>query len=89
MKTTTLSTPVHRKLIDIPEDTFRSLSVKAALAGISLKKLIENLLDREAEETDDVETYRMMIKNRPEGKVLLSDKEQEAFEQKFRLGQYR
>ena len=34
-----------KKIIDLKEDTFKSLSVMAARQGTNLKKLIENLLD--------------------------------------------
>jgi predicted HicB family RNase H-like nuclease len=35
-------------LIDIPEDVFRTLSIKAAAMGINLKKYIEQLLVEKA-----------------------------------------
>ncbi|MBR4801868.1 MAG: hypothetical protein IK041_03565 [Bacteroidales bacterium] len=38
------SNSVKRKLIDIPEDVFRKLSILAKKEGVSLKKYIENLL---------------------------------------------
>ena len=79
----------HRKLIDIPEDVFRTLSVKAAAMGTSLKKLIEEILIREAEEMDDAEVYKYLVASRPEGKVMLSEKEQDEFERKMGLGKYR
>ena len=43
----------RRKIIDLKEDTFKALSVMAARQGTNLKKLIENLLDKTAEEYDD------------------------------------
>ena len=79
----------HRKLIDIPENVFRTLSVKAAAMGTSLKKLIEEILIREAEEMDDAEVYKYLVASRPEGKVMLSEKEQDEFERKMGLGKYR
>ena len=48
----------RRKIIDLKEDTFKALSVMAARQGTNLKKLIENLLDKTAEEYDDSEAYR-------------------------------
>ena len=42
----------RRKIIDLKEDTFKALSVMAARQGTNLKKLIENLLDKTAEEYD-------------------------------------
>lgn len=41
----------RRKLIDLSEPTFNALSVRAKAEGVSLKKYIENLLDKEAEKT--------------------------------------
>lgn len=79
----------HRKLIDIPEDVFRTLTVKAAAMGTSLKKLIEDILIREAEVMDDAEVYKYLVATRPDGKVMLSDTEQEDFERKMGLGKYR
>lgn len=79
----------HRKLIDIPEDVFRTLTVKAAVMGTSLKKLIEEILIREAEEMDDAEVYKYLSATRPEGKIMLSDAEQEEFERKMGIGNYR
>lgn len=85
----TTKNSMHRKLIDIPEDAFRSLSVRAAGMGKSLKKLIEEILIREAEEIDDAEVYKYLVTSRPDGKIMLSDSEQEEFERKFGIGKYR
>lgn len=79
----------HRKLIDIPEDVFRTLSVKAATMGTSLKKLIEEILIREAEDMDDAEVYKYLVASRPDGKIMLSDAEQEDFERKMGIGKFR
>lgn len=79
----------HRKLIDIPEDVFRTLTVKAAAMGTSLKKLIEEILIREAEDMDDAEVYKYLVATRPNGKIMLSETEQEEFERKMGLGKYR
>ena len=49
--------PSHRKLIDIPEDVFRALTLKAAAMGINLKKYIEQLLIEEANGMEDAELY--------------------------------
>lgn len=75
----------HRKLIDIPNETFSILSIKAATKGVSLKRLIESILEREANEVDDAELYRHLVRTQPEGKVMLSESEQNAFEQRFGL----
>lgn len=79
----------HRKLIDIPEDVFSTLSVKAAAMGTSLKRLIEDILIREAEDMDDAEVYKYLVATRPEGKVMLTPAEQEEFEREMGLGKYR
>lgn len=79
----------HRKLIDIPEDVFRLLSLKATATGMNLKKYIEHLLIQEAEEMDDAEVYKYLTSSRPEGKVMLSESEQDEFERKMGIGKYR
>ncbi len=83
------SQPSHRKLIDIPEDVFRALNMKAAATGINLKKYIEQLLVEEANEMDDAELYRYLVASRPEGKVMLEGQEKEDFMRRHGIGQYR
>ena len=68
-----------KKIIDLKEDTFKALSVMAARQGTNLKKLIENLLDKTAEEYDDNEAYRYMTENYPDGKVKLDKNERKEF----------
>ena len=63
---TSSSQPSHRKLIDIPEDVFRALSIKATAMGLNLKKYIEQLLMDEANEMEDAELYRYLASTRPE-----------------------
>ena len=70
----------HRKLIDIPENVFQALSIKAAAMGTNLKRYIEELLRREVEDMEDAEVYRYLVATRPEGKVMLDEKEQADFE---------
>ena len=41
---TSLSNAKRRKVIDIPEQTFRTLSVRAAASGTNLKAFIEKML---------------------------------------------
>lgn len=72
--------PTKRKVIDLKGDTFRSLSLMAASKGTNLKRLIEGLLDRVAEEYDDSKVYAWLAENRPDGKVFLDEKEKEDFE---------
>lgn len=74
------ATVTHRRMIiDLKEDTFKALSVMAARQGTNLKKLIENLLDKTAEEYDDSEDYRYLSENYPDGKVKLEEKERKGF----------
>ena len=69
-----------RKLIDIPDDTFRKLSIMAAAEGNSLKAFIENLLITEASFVNDEEIYRELLQSEPDGKIMASVEEQGAFE---------
>ena len=68
-----------RKIIDLKEETFKALSVMAARQGTNLKRLIENLLDKTAEEYDESETYRYLSENYPDGKVMLDKEERKEF----------
>ncbi len=77
MNTTTLK----RKLIDLPEDTFRNLSILAAAEGKSLKSYIESLLISEAKLMSDEDIYTQLLKTVPEGKIVATAEEQKAFEQ--------
>lgn len=72
--------PFRRKLIDIPEDVFRTLSVKAAATGLNLKKYIEQLLIEVANEPSDADIYRYLSETRPEGKIMLNRDEKADFE---------
>ena len=74
------ATTLKRKLIDIPEDTFRNLSIMAAAEGKSLKSYIESLLISEAKLMSDEDIYNQLLKAEPEGKVIASTEEQQAFE---------
>ena len=69
-----------RKNIDIPIDTFRNLSIRAASEGRSLKSFIENLLVMEANTMSDEELYHFLVKNRPQGDTYLNATEQNEFE---------
>lgn len=79
----------HRKLIDIPEDVFHTLNMKAAAMGINLKKYIEQLLVDEANEMDDAELYRYLVASRPDGKVMVDGQEKEDFMRRHGIGKYR
>ncbi|MCW3804330.1 hypothetical protein [Plebeiibacterium marinum] len=69
-----------RKLIDIDENTFKVLSIKAAEKGTNLKDLIEKSLDRLAEDIEESELYVHLVKIVPEGKQIVSSQEKEDFE---------
>lgn len=81
----------RRKVIDIPEDVFRYLSIKAVAQGTNLKRYIENLLAKDAEDMltamDDNEAYAWLIRNEPDGLVAINEKEQTTFEQKLGIKQ--
>ena len=76
----TLVVEKKRKNIDIPIDTFRSLSIRAVSEGKSLKSFIENLLVMEANAVSDEELYHFLVKNKPQGNVYLNETEQNEFE---------
>ena len=82
MDTTVKAT--RRKIIDIPEDIFRYLSVKAAMQGTNLKRYIEGLLAKDVEDMlagmDDNDAYRWLSKNEPDGYVRVGKKEKQDFE---------
>lgn len=73
-----------RKVIDIPEDIFRYLSVKAAMQGTNLKKYIEGLLAKDVEDMvagmNDNEAYQWLSRNEPDGHVRVGEKEKRDFE---------
>lgn len=76
----TVVLPNKRKMIDLKGDTFMSLSSMAASKGINLKRFIEELLDKIADDYDDNKIFAWLSENRPEGKVFLNEKEQADFE---------
>ena len=78
--TSSLNIPTHRKLIDIPENVFQALSIRAAAMGTNLKKYIEGLLVREMEDMEDAQIYKYLVSTRPGGKVMLNEQEQAEFE---------
>ena len=87
--TQTVGIPTHRKLIDIPENVFQALTIKAAAMGTNLKKYIEELLVQEAEEMEDADVYKYLVATRPEGKIMLNEQEKDDFMRKHKLGAYR
>lgn len=72
----------HRKLIDIPHDTFVTLSMKASSEGLNLKRYIETLLVDIAAELPDAQAYRYLEETRPDGHVLLAAEEQVEFQRR-------
>ena len=81
---TTLLT-AKRKNIDIKPETFRALSIKAAEEGINLKKYIEALLDKLAQDEEDLLLYNKFVKNEDECRKYLNKDEQAAFEKEIGL----
>ena len=77
----------RRKVIDIPEDVFRYLSIKAVAQGTNLKRYIESLLAKDVEDMvaamNDSEAYAWLLKHEPDGMVAVGEKEQEEFERKL------
>jgi hypothetical protein len=69
-----------RKIIDIREKTFKSLTVMAAMKGTNLKRYIENLLDEVAELHEDEVIYGYLASHRPEGKTQVGKEEKQDFE---------
>ncbi|HBB92122.1 MAG: hypothetical protein A2X22_10270 [Bacteroidetes bacterium GWF2_49_14] len=69
-----------RKNIDLPEDTFRALSVLAAANGKNLKVFIESLLNDEARMLTEETIYLEFLKN-PESQEMVSAEEKASFEE--------
>ena len=78
MATTALKS--KRIIIDLSEDTFRSLSIMAANKGTNLKNLIEGLLDKAAEAYDENKQYAWLSENISEGKEMVGEEEKKSFE---------
>ena len=76
----TLAAPVKkRKNIDLPEDTFRALSVLAAANGKNLKVFIETILKNEARMLREEAIYSEFLEN-PETQEIVSPEEKATFE---------
>ena len=76
----TATVPTKRKNIDIREDVYRFLSIKAAASGTNLKSYIEALLEKEVEDMNEAATYQYLCTVRPDGDVELSEEETKDFE---------
>lgn len=79
MSTLTLI-PSKRKIIDLDENTFKTLSIMAIQKGTNLKKYIEGLLSDIADNYEDAKIYAQLSKNRPDGNVMLNKQEKDDFE---------
>ena len=80
MNTTTLS-PSKRKIINLDEETFKTLSIMAIEEGTNLKNYIEKLLLSDiAYNYEDSKLYAKLNKERPEGHVILNQQEKDDFE---------
>ena len=79
MKTTTLS-PSKRKIINLDETTFKTLSIMAIEEGTNLKNYIERLLSDIADTYEDSKLYAKLSNEHPEGHVILNQQEKTDFE---------
>lgn len=79
MKTTTLS-PSKRKIINLDDTTFKTLSIMAIEEGTNLKNYIEKLLSEIADNYEGSKLYAKLSKERPEGHVILNQQEKNDFE---------
>lgn len=73
-------TPTKRKIIDLNEDTFKTLSIMAIQKGTNLKKYIEDVLNDLAENYEDANLYAKLSKEYPDGNVMLNEQEKADFE---------
>ena len=79
MKTATL-TPSKRKIIDLDENTFKTLSIMAIEKNTNLKNYIEKLLSDVADNYEEARIYAKLSKERPEGQSILNGQEKADFE---------
>lgn len=79
MKTTAL-TPSKRKIIDLDENTFKTLSIMAIEKDTNLKNYIEKLLSDIADNYEEARIYAQLAKERPEGQTILNGQEKTDFE---------
>lgn len=76
----TATTSSKRKIIDLDENTFKTLSIMAIQKGTNLKNYIESLLNEIAEDYEDAKIYAKLSKERPEGNIMLNEQEKADFE---------
>lgn len=79
------NTEKGKKIIDLPKDVITVLAVQAAKTGKSTKAFMESLLIDAASKLDDISTYEYLSKSQPEGHIMVSEAEKEAFERKYNL----
>ncbi|KAA6314945.1 hypothetical protein EZS27_034521 [termite gut metagenome] len=81
------NTPIKRnkqkKLIDLPEDTMKVLSLQAVSKGISLKEYIEKILEEKVEETYE-DLALLQLSSTQEANEWLSEEETEERVKKLR-----
>lgn len=58
-------TPSKRKIIDLKDDTFKTLSIMAIQKGTNLKNYIEDILNGIAEDYEDAKLYAKLRKEQP------------------------
>lgn len=68
-------TPSKRKIIDLNEDTFKTLSIMAIQKGTNLKKYIEDVLNELADNYEDAKLYAKLSKENPDGNIMLNEQE--------------
>lgn len=72
--------PSKRKIIDLDDNTFKTLSIMAIQKGTNLKNYIETLLNDIAENYEDAKIYAKLSKEQPEGLIPVGKEEQDEFE---------
>lgn len=66
-----------KKLIELPNDVCRRLSIHAASMGTSVKKLIENMVIETVSEYDEDKIYEWLCRTQPEGAEMISEDRQD------------
>jgi NAD(P)H-dependent FMN reductase len=73
----------QKKLIDLPKDTMKVLSLQAVSKGVSLKKYIEEILEEKVEETYE-DLVLLQLSSTPEANEWLSEEETAEYVKKLR-----
>jgi len=73
-------TQSKRKIIDLNENTFKTLSIMAIQKGTNLKKYIEDVLNELAENYEDAKLYAKLGKEHHAGNIMLNEQEKADFE---------